>query len=147
MKENEAIDRLQTLNIILTNKAGHEEDGIEKIFTFSDITAICTAIEALEEIQQYRAIGTVEGYKRALEISKENFRVSMEYKAKVQEFEAIGTIEELKVLKEKSVGKKAEWIFDDFTAKFGKPYRCSNCDEEFGDTYNYCPNCGCSMYD
>ena len=56
MTENEAIERLQTLNIILTNKAGHEEDGFEKIFTFSDITAICTAIQALEEIQQYRTI-------------------------------------------------------------------------------------------
>lgn len=54
----------------------------------------------LEELEQYRAIGTVEGYKRALEISKENFRVSMEYKAKVQAFEAIGTVEEFKALKE-----------------------------------------------
>ena len=49
MTENEAIKRLQTLNIILTDKAGHKEDGFEKIFTFSDITAICTAIQALEK--------------------------------------------------------------------------------------------------
>ena len=66
---------------------------------------------------------------------------------KVQAFESIGTIEELQALKEKNVAKKAKWIFDDFTATFGNPYLCSNCDEEFGDTYNYCPNCGCSMYD
>ena len=38
-----------------------------------------------------------------------------------------------------------EWIFDKYTAKLGKPYRCSNCNEEFGDTYNFCPNCGASM--
>lgn len=61
-------------------------------------------------------------------------------------YRAIGTVEEFKALKKKSVAKKAEWKFDDFTAKFGYPYRCSNCDEEFGDTYNYCPNCGCDMY-
>ena len=65
---------------------------------------------------------------------------------KVQAFEAIGTIEEFKALKEKNEPKKAKWKFNNFTAKFGKPYHCSNCDEEFGDTYNYCPNCGCDMY-
>ena len=58
------------------------------------------------------------------------------------EYLSIGTVEEFKDLKE----KKAKWGFDDFTAKFGNPYRCSNCDEEFGYTYNYCPNCGCDMY-
>ena len=42
--------------------------------------------------------------------------------------------------------KLAKWEFDEFTAQFGNPYRCSNCNEEFGDTYNYCPNCGCDMY-
>ena len=40
---------------------------------------------------------------------------------------------------------RGEWVFDKYTAKFGKPYRCSNCNEEFGDTYNFCPNCGASM--
>lgn len=67
------------------------------------------AIQALEEIQQCRTIGTVEEFKRMKE-------------------------------------KKAKWEFDSFTAKFGNPYRCSNCNEEFEDTYNYCPNCGCDMY-
>ena len=38
-----------------------------------------------------------------------------------------------------------EWIFDKYTAKFGKPYRCSNCNEEFGDTYSFCPNCWSRM--
>lgn len=40
---------------------------------------------------------------------------------------------------------QGEWIFDKYTAKFGNPYRCSNCNEEFGDTYNFCPNCGSRM--
>lgn len=94
MTENEAIERLQTLNIILTDKAGHKEDGIDKIFTFSDITAICKAIQALEEIQQYKEIGTVQGYERAIQVSLENYNLYKEYKAKVQEFEAIGTIDD-----------------------------------------------------
>ena len=41
--------------------------------------------------------------------------------------------------------KQGKWIFDKFTAKYGNPYRCSCCSEEFGDTYNYCPNCGVGM--
>ena len=41
--------------------------------------------------------------------------------------------------------KQGKWILDEFTAKYGNPYRCSCCNIEFGDTYNYCPNCGASM--
>ena len=100
------------------------------------------AIQALEEIQQYRAIGTVE----QLEWCKDASHWKELFKEKLEKYEAIDTIEEFKALKEKNVDKKAEWKFDDFTAKFGNPYRCSNCDEEFEDTYNYCPNCGCDMY-
>jgi len=40
-----------------------------------------------------------------------------------------------------------EWIFDSFTAKYGKPYRCSRCHEEHTDTYNFCHNCGAKMGD
>ena len=41
--------------------------------------------------------------------------------------------------------KQGKWILDEFTAKYGNPYRCSCCNIEFGDTYNYCPNCGAGM--
>ena len=54
------------------------------------------AIQALEEVQAYRAIGTVEGYKRAIEVSKENSMMCREYKAKLKDYEAIGTVEEVK---------------------------------------------------
>lgn len=68
--------------------------------------AITTAIQALEEIQAYRAIGTVEGYERAIESSIENYNLYREYKAKVQALEAIGTVEEFKALKEKNEPKQ-----------------------------------------
>lgn len=48
------------------------------------------------ELGKYRAIGTVEGYERAIQSSIENYNLYREYKAKVQEFEAIGTVEEIK---------------------------------------------------
>ena len=37
------------------------------------------------------------------------------------------------------------WDFDAFTAKYGNPYRCSRCKEEYADTHNFCPNCGARM--
>lgn len=58
--------------------------------------AVKVACHALEEIQQYREIGTVEGYERAIETSKENYLLYAEYKSKLQKFESIGTIEEIK---------------------------------------------------
>lgn len=61
--------------------------------------AIRVAIQALEEIQQYRANGTVEGYEHAIELSIKYYNLMKDYMAKVQDFEAIGTIEELQDLK------------------------------------------------
>lgn len=60
-----------------------------------------TAIQALEEIQQYRTIGTVECYENAINAYTETYILMKEYKSKLQDFESIGTIEEFKVLKEK----------------------------------------------
>ena len=103
MTESKAIKRLQTLNIILTDKAGHEEDGIEKIFTFSDITAICTAIQALEELEQYRAIGTVEEFayaKRKVHIAELATEHIDKMEKTLKDYEAIGTIERFKELTE-----------------------------------------------
>ena len=67
MTEQEAIELLQNLNVKLTDMAGHKTNGIEKIFGWNEITAICEAIKALEEVQQYRAIGTPEECLSAVE--------------------------------------------------------------------------------
>ena len=67
MTEQEALELLQNLNVKLTDMAGHKTNGIEKIFGWNEITAICEAIKALEEVQQYRAIGTVEECRASVE--------------------------------------------------------------------------------
>ena len=56
-------------------------------------------IQALEEIQQYRAIGTVE------QIMEMQFATEQEHD-EVLKYRAIGTIEEFKALKEKNEPKK-----------------------------------------
>ena len=124
MTENEAIKILKRdLAIHIENKA--LPDGIE---------AIKTAIKTLEEIQQYRAIGTVEDIQKVLSfLGDENKRniiddlkLLNEYKATgltpelieamqghniamindLEEYQATGTVEEIKALKLK------EDIFD-----------------------------------
>ena len=55
--------------------------------------AIDIAIQALEEIQQYRAIGTVEDIQLIFSLCKDLEII-------VKKYEAIGTIEEFKALKE-----------------------------------------------
>ena len=59
--------------------------------------------------------------------------------------DAIEIVKQVGVSDDVCEAKQGKWIFDKFTAKYGNPYRCSCCSEEFGDTYNYCPNCGVSM--
>ena len=61
--------------------------------------AIDIAIQSLEEIQQYRAIGTVEGYELAINESIDKHNLMIVYKDRLKEYESIGTIEEFKVLK------------------------------------------------
>ena len=70
MTEQEAIELLQNLNVKLTDMAGHKTNGIEKIFGWNEITAICEAINALEEVQQYRSIGTLYECRLAVEKMK-----------------------------------------------------------------------------
>lgn len=56
MTEQEAIELLQNLNVKLTDMSGHKTNGLEKIFGWNEISAICEAIKALEEIQKYHRI-------------------------------------------------------------------------------------------
>lgn len=67
---------------------------------FCDVEALETAIQALEEIQQYRAIGTV----KQIRIREAQFkRLSEGYLndlTSLREYQAIGTVEELKTMKE-----------------------------------------------
>lgn len=90
MTENEAIERLKCMRLFMEiNDKQNESKFLE-----DDYIANKTAIQALEEIQQYRAIGTVEDIEKDIRQSEEEFDMLMEYRK-------IGTIEEFKDLKEK----------------------------------------------
>lgn len=160
MTENEAIKELQ--------------DNIDSPFGRYVPIEVCeVAIKSLEEIQQYRAIGTVEGYEKAIQATTEYYLLMKEYKSKVQDFEAIGTIEEVKALKyinriadnlskmerieykalkEKSVIiANGKWI--DTEPEYSNGYYknahvCSNCFDYYTTEYDemkFCPKCGAKM--
>lgn len=133
MTEQEAIELLQNLNVKLTDMSGHKTNGIEKIFGWNEITAICEAINALEEVQKYRAIGTPKEIKQKLEelerwhtyrlaINVKNPFAKMstsicyncdhkddyieELEAEVEEYRKIGTPEECRTAVEKQKADK-----------------------------------------
>lgn len=101
--------------------------------------AYSIAIKALEEIQEYRAIGTVEEFKALKDINRIADNLS--------KMERI----EFKALKEKNEPKKPyiQQIVKDFREH--DCYECPNCDcfvgyvSEFQEEHYqdiYCPNCG-----
>ena len=97
--------------------------------------ALKVAIQALEEIQSYREIGTVEDIQLIFSLCKDLER-------QLKRFEAIGTIEEFKALKEKNEPKKPIPL-----DKWGEYHKCPVCgrpsENSFGCSYKFCPNCGC----
>lgn len=94
-------------------------------------------IDALEESQQYRAIGTVE---RLLQLQHDYWKLNEMCK----EYSSIGTVEELKALKEKNEPKKIKGI------RFEEAI-CPNCESELFETYwafggiHCCSNCGTAI--
>lgn len=115
MTEHEAILVLKDFDKQVAAKAdGAYQSTIGKM-------ACDMAISALEEIQQYRALGTVE---ELAEIQNSYFILDQ----KVRRYEKIGTANELQQLKEKYTKKKP--MLSKFSTRKRKLYICPNCFNE-----------------
>lgn len=100
------------------------------------------AIQALEEVQQYRAIGTPE----ELQDMKNNY---FEALSDWRQYRKIGTLEECRTAREKQISKKPimKQYFEDSEEKY---LCCPTCGEILTDRipadnktfYFYCMNCG-----
>lgn len=101
MTENEAIE-------IITNAVQTENMTVEQD------KALSVAQKALEEIQQYRAIGTVEECRKAME----------KQKAKKPTYEGDGYADD-------------ELVYDIWICP-----NCGECYEIDYDDHSHCPNCG-----
>ena len=88
------------------------------------------AIQALEEIQAYRAIGTVEELQDVYELCEsleEAVKVGNALVEELKKYHSIGTIDEFKALKEKNEPKKAIG-----KRKYDEAY-CPACNEVISD--------------
>ena len=118
-------------------------------YTAMDVIGNChrslekLSIKALEEIQQYREIGTVNEVKEAMAFYRNMKESSMrEIIEKCAEYEKIGTVDECREAREKQKPKKPEYYGDLEDGKI----LCPDCQEDLFDLkecgFNTCPYCG-----
>lgn len=145
-----------------------ENEAIKELETSIDLAKMCTqnyerkneiqgyemAIKALEEVQQYRSIGTVEECQKSVEICKsmiernitpENMEEYMKF-----EDECISegfTFNSLLEAREKQTAKKPDYEGDGYSDEqlVYDTWICPCCGQHYEvdcDRYDYCPNCG-----
>ena len=95
----------------------------------------------LDELEQYRALGTVEEILKEFNIQRDIIATQHET---LKEYRNLGTVEELRVARDKQVAKKP-------IPKYGmyntiNRYKCPTCDNDYlgGGEYRYpcCEDCG-----
>lgn len=138
MSEKEAIEWLKAISAT-------QKESIHTSSLLNRKEALHIAIQTLEEIQQYRAIGTVDELKDAI-LAREELKRRDKYlvpvkdrdREELQEYKAIGTLDECREAVERMKPKKL-----DIEARAVGEYLCGNCYEPIPrwDT-RYCPNCG-----
>lgn len=92
MTENEAIDKLKNMRLFMQI----EDNKNECKFAENDYLANKMAIQALEEVQQYRQIGSVEPFaetKKLSDLTKKCGTIGKVFD-ECAEYAAIGTVEE-----------------------------------------------------
>jgi len=150
MPEQEAIEIIKGINEVRGNLP---EDG-------NDVEiALMMAKDALEEIQQYRALGTVEEIKKIISflsldgetgliddanllnqyrmlgtVEELNYKIShyTMYEKLVEKYREIGTPEELREAREKQVPKKPYIQSEGHGENEYDCYECPNCDSFLG---------------
>lgn len=141
MTENESIEALKL-------EGGIEIKGnpgrIAKFFEALDM-----AIEALEEIQQYREIGTVEEIKSVKKYIALKRRCGTPTNTidLCAEYVAIGTVEECREAVEKQKPKTPDYEGDGYADGYMvyDTWICPNCGKQYEvdyDDYDHCPKCG-----
>lgn len=111
--------------------------------------ALEIAKKALDEIQQYREIGTLEELARAkkyINLSKKHGTIG-EMIDKCAGYESIGTVEECREAREKQIPKRPDYEGDGYADGeiVYDTWICPNCGIKYEvdyDDYDYCPKCG-----
>lgn len=147
MTENEAIAR------IIDHFDVHHHDN--RPHPLLD-EAVGMAIKALEEVQQYRQIGSVELFaetKKLSDLTKKCGTIGKVFD-ECAEYAAIGTVEECREAVEKQTAKRPEFVDTRFMnngkhisdgCQLQKCYKCPNCNQHIFHVWDdelYCKYCG-----
>ena len=110
-------------------------------FIADEVKDMC--IEALVQVEQYRALGTVEEIKKKIKTELPYMSLAQaRFKSELDEYRNIGTVEELKEAMEKQISDK--WI----ECPYADLIMCPSCNAEFStidnctEQFEYCPKCG-----
>lgn len=147
-----------------------ENEAIKELETSIDLAKMCTqnyerkneiqgyemAIKALEEVQQYRQIGSVELFaetKKLSDLTKKCGTIGKVFD-ECAEYVAIGTVEVCCEAVEKQTAKKPEFVDTRFMnngkhisdgCQLQKCYKCPNCNQHIFHVWDdelYCKYCG-----
>ena len=106
-----------------------------------EIESCEVAISALQEIQQYRSVGTVEEVREYKEISDNMSAINIPELLKIldqmKKYLSIGTLEECSLAVEKQKAVEAIKMNDRM-----HPYLCPKCSSKLDLGYKYCIFCG-----
>lgn len=109
MTENRCIEVLKKMKHMFTETCAKIDEN----------TALNMAVEAIKEIQQYRAIGTVEeienSFKKTINAFEKANPLIKSALDILQEYQSIGTIEELKALKEIDEDLRLKYCYEDLS--------------------------------
>lgn len=141
MTEKEAINYYKKAMQIHKDEFGDDQKAVD---------LYNTTINALQELQRYKVIGTVEEIKRMQRYSalaKKHTTIGKVIDS-CAEYEDIGTVEECREAREKQIKKKPSIWGDGYDSE-GKMiydmYDCPNCGKSYEidySDYEYCPECG-----
>lgn len=171
MTENEAIislkDKIEELERITDNFLDVPRGELRKANKEIEMCNVC--VSTLEEIQQYRAIGTVEEIKKVVQfLSLDNDNGIIEDLQLLNKYQFIGTVEECREAREKQKPKKPNLCMNEVSGMFvdyadghgeyktqmNNWWRCPCCNEVVGQRVivhehihdqrknRYCENCG-----
>ena len=127
MTENEVVKIIREYSGLFPQARGEDE-------------ALEMAIKALEEVQQYRAIGTPE----ELQDMKNNYYEAL---SDWRQYRKIGTLEECRAAVEKQTAKKPYYEGDGYSDGHlvYDTWICPCCGKHYEvdyDDYDFCPECG-----
>lgn len=141
MTENEAKSFLEIEKRCINRNCDRNCAKCDIVQKVEDLnSAYDTAIKALEEVQQYRAIGTPE----ELQDMKSNY---FEALSDWRQYRKIGTVEKCREAMDKQASKVPDYEGDGYSngQLVYDTWVCPCCEQRYEvdyDDYEYCPKCG-----